>query len=156
MRKLELRDWAAVAEIVGTIAVVVSLLFVVQSLNRNSAIVSSSIADNVYAALREIELSALNNPELLNVIIQGRDNPESLSAREMDQYARYVAMYVDEWDRIDTRERLGLLRSENVAGWHTYFESWIRKHVTPETWEEIKWNYADSGISERVEAALSK
>ena len=156
MSKLELKDWAAVAEIVGTIAVVISLIFVAQSVNRNSAIASSAITDNVYTALREVELSVLSNPELQNVIIQGRDNPESLNAHEMDQYERYVVMYLDEWDRIDARDQLGLLRSENLAGWHPYFESWLSRHVTRELWERVKWNYADSGITERVEAALSK
>ena len=156
MRKFELGDWASVAEIIGTIAVVISLLFVAQSLDRNTAAISSESTDDVLGALREVELSVISNPDLLHIVVKGRDNVESLSALEREAYARYVVIYLDEWDKLDARERLGLLRTENLEGWHPYFEAWLKEHVTPEMWGEIKWNYGDSNISERIEAVLSE
>ena len=36
MRKLDLKDWAALGELVATIAVIVSLVFVVISVNQNT------------------------------------------------------------------------------------------------------------------------
>ena len=150
-----LHDWAAIAEIAGTIAVVVSLLFVAQSLDRNTAALSSDSTDDVLDALREIETSVINNSELLQVILRGSNDPESLNLQELEQYKRYVAIYIDEWDMIDAWERLGLLRPENLEGWHPYFETWVEKHVTPELWEEIRWNWADSKFVERIDAILS-
>ena len=141
-----LHDWAAIAEIAGTIAVVVSLLFVAQSLDRNTAALSSDSTDDVRGALREIETSVINNPELLQVILRGSNDPESLNLQELEQYKRYVAIYIDEWDMIDAWERLGLLRPENLEGWHPYFETWVEKHVTPELWEEIRWNWSSRNL----------
>jgi hypothetical protein len=36
MRKLDLQEWSAVAEIVGTVGIVISLLFVAYTVNRNT------------------------------------------------------------------------------------------------------------------------
>ena len=36
MERLKLTEWAALAEIIGTVAIVVSLLFVGYSINRNT------------------------------------------------------------------------------------------------------------------------
>jgi len=46
MKKLDLTDWAAAAEIVGTVAVVVSLLFVGMNIKQNTAAVQA-MNDNV-------------------------------------------------------------------------------------------------------------
>jgi hypothetical protein len=91
----------------------------------------------------------------LQVILRGRNDPESLNLQELEQYKRYVAIYIDEWDMIDARERLGLLRAENLEGWHPYFETWLEKHVTPELWDEIRWNWAETKFVERIDAILS-
>ena len=42
MRKLSLSEWAAIGELVGTFAVFVSLLFVVYSINQNTAAIQGS------------------------------------------------------------------------------------------------------------------
>lgn len=156
MPKIDLKEWAAIAEIIGTIAVIVSLLFVAQSLDRNTAAISATSTAEITDALREVELSVLNNPALLNVVVKGRDEPDSLSDLEREQYTRYVGMYIDEWEKIDSRERLGLIQPVNLEGWHPYFESWLIRHVSPEMWEEIRWNYGDSNIAGRVDAVFSK
>ena len=42
MRKLSLGEWSSLAEIVATVAVVISLMFVGYSINRNSYILQST------------------------------------------------------------------------------------------------------------------
>ncbi len=54
MRRLGLSDWASIAEITGTIAVVISLLIVAYSLERNTTALSGQIVNEMYDANREI------------------------------------------------------------------------------------------------------
>lgn len=48
MRRLTLSEWAAVGEIVGTIAVVISLVFVVYGLNQNTAAIHGSTENIIF------------------------------------------------------------------------------------------------------------
>jgi hypothetical protein len=48
MRKLNLTEWAAVSEIIGTVAIVISLLFVAYSVNQNTAVMQASNDDFIY------------------------------------------------------------------------------------------------------------
>jgi hypothetical protein len=63
MRKLSLSEWASAAEIVGAFAVVVSLVFVIASVDRNTAAITAQVGDASYEAIRELNLNLLNNPE---------------------------------------------------------------------------------------------
>ena len=58
MQKFALKEWAAVAEIIAAVAVIISLVFVVQSINQNTAAVQSTndnfIYDLQYARTRDI------------------------------------------------------------------------------------------------------
>ena len=130
MRKLSLSDWASVAEIAGTIAVVISLLFVMFSLESNTAAVSGQTADDMYDAQRIIDLSVLNNPELMMVIVRGRVDSGSLSELEREQYMSWLVMYLDIWQRMYIREQDGLIQSETVVGWHEYYAEWAKRHLT--------------------------
>lgn len=48
MKKMTLSQWAQVAEIGGTLAVVISLLTVVWSINQNTAAMSARGVDDIY------------------------------------------------------------------------------------------------------------
>ena len=48
MSKLKLTEWAAVSEIIGTVAVVISLLFLAFSVNRNTVVMQASNDNFVY------------------------------------------------------------------------------------------------------------
>ena len=48
MRKLELSDWASLAEIVASFGVVISLIFVAISLERNTAVMQASNDNFIY------------------------------------------------------------------------------------------------------------
>jgi len=89
MRKPGLLEWASLAEIVGTTAVVISLLFVAYSLERNTIAVSGQVANDIYDANREIQLTLLTHPELESIIDRGRKDVSNLSDLERLQYIRF-------------------------------------------------------------------
>jgi hypothetical protein len=104
MRKLDLSEWAHVAEVAGTIGVVVSLLLVVYSLERNTVSVSGSGVNEIYDGMREIQIAVLTDRELSEIIVQGREDPESLTTAEAMAYETWVAIHLDLWDRLHNRE----------------------------------------------------
>lgn len=156
MRKWSLSDWASVAEIVGTAAVVVSLVFVAYSLQRNTPAVSGQGVYEIYDANREIQLVLLTHPELESIIEVGRNDVSILSDQERSQYIRYLFLHFDVGERAITRQQDGLIDATTIAGWNQYYHDFFGRYLTREIWEEIRWNWTDHELLRRVERALDK
>ena len=154
MPKLRLTDWASVAEITGTVAVVISLLIVAYSLERNTTVQSGQYANEMYDAHREISQLLLVNPDLLTVIERGQ-NGDTLTATERLQFERYLGMHLDIWERAIARQNEGLINDRSIAGWHQYYHDFFGRSLTRETWEEIQWQWTDPELYRRVDAAIA-
>jgi hypothetical protein len=153
MRKLRLSEWASLAEVVGTIAVVISLLFVAYSLERNTTAVSGQFADQLYAAVREMELELMRNPRI-EVVARGREGAARLSYTEREQYKLWAGIYLDMWELMYRRQRQGLIQPETVYGWDEYFENWAKRNLSSEIWAELRWQYTGDAFRDRLDAML--
>ena len=111
MKKLELTDWAAVAEVIGTVGIIVSLVFVAFSINNNTEEVRASQTNYIYDVSREIELAVAANQEWTRVIVQGRNRNEQLSEIEQFRYDAYLVANIDLWDGMLERYADGLMRA---------------------------------------------
>ena len=155
MRNLKLSEWASIAEIAGTLAVVVSLFFVVYSLERNTAALSAQTADDTYDSIRDVELAVLSDPQLMKITLQGRGDFAGLSDFEKEWYMQWVVTNLDIWERMYSRENDGILQSDTIIGWHGYFQEWTTRHVSKDMWQQIKWYWPeDEDFLELVESAL--
>ena len=156
MQKLNLSQWASVAEIGGTVAVVISLLLVVISLDRNTAALSAENTDDLYDALRQIELVVLNNFELADISVRGAANPDSLSEAETEIYKMWATMYLDLWERTLIRENAGLILPGTLEGWDEWYGEWVIRHLTYEMWKDLEWNWTEGSLRKKVEALYVK
>ena len=156
MRKMRLRDWAAIAEIAGTVAVVVSLIFVALSVQRNTDALSGQYANEMYDGLQRIDLVVMADPELILITIRGRDDPNSLSELETERYVLYLSTLLEVWDRANAREEEGLLQEDVARLWHVYFQEFFGRYMTKGMWEEMRWAWPNETFQARVDAALIK
>jgi len=156
MRKLNLSDWASAAEIVGTAAVVTSLIFVILSVDRNTAAITFQVSDELYNTVRELNLNLLSNPELLSITSKAVTELDDLSETEMEQYRVWLHVYIDLWERASDWEDSGLMERESMDPWHEYFSEWTKRHLTREVWDDIEWQYTGSSqFRDRIESVLS-
>lgn len=153
MRKLSLSEWASFAEIMGAFAVVISLILVVASVDRNTAAISAQVSDASYAAVREVNLDLLNNPELFDITLRAAESLDNLDETELEKYKAWLHIYLDLWERHYSWELTGLMELTD-QGWNTYFSAWTKRYVTRELWSDIKWQYPDPRFNEQVELAL--
>lgn len=156
MRKLSLSEWSSIADIIATVAVVVSLIFVAFSLEKNTTVLSGQGEDDIYDRVSDIHFVILANPDLLDVYRKGRDNFVALTAREREQYELIMARFLDLWDRAIQREKQGLIQPGDIEPWQTWFEDFVGRHVNRAFWEEIKWGWPGRDFQKRVEAAIAK
>ena len=157
MRKLGLRDWASIAEIAGMVGVMVSLVFVAMSLQRNTTAVSAQSMDQIWESSRTIDRILIQDPDLLTLVNNGRAGWETLSPSERERYVYWVGMNIDIWEQILERNNAGLLTPEEMLGWNEYYTEFTKRNMNQEIWNEISWWWTGAGepVVERVEAVLS-
>ncbi len=72
MKKIKLADWAALAEVIGTVGVIVSLIFVAFSINNNTSEFKAAQANQLYESSREVELAVASDNEWARIIVKGQ------------------------------------------------------------------------------------
>ena len=154
MGKLRLKDWVQFSEILASVGVIVSLVFVAISIERGNSLTSAEISDDTYDALRVAQVLVLQDRTLLALTQKDLVELGGLDGTEKALYQEWVALYVDEWERLYSRQRDGLIQSENMEGWNEYFRQWFRRHVSPEIWFAIRWRHTTEGFRELLDAEL--
>ena len=137
MRKLSLTEWAAIAEIVGTAAVVVSLLFVAYSINHNSAVIQSSNEDFLYelqhARLREI----ISSRELASAYAK-QDGGEELTDVEQEMFFWDGVIELSTWEIAFIRQRDGQFSPKQWEAWDHYFIVGFVTRFPAKSWARVR------------------
>jgi len=142
MRKLNLTEWAAVAEIIGTAAVVISLLFVTYSVNQNTAVAQASNENFLYelefARIRDI----VSSPGMASIYVKRRRN-EELSDVEHERFIWDNFQELNTWEIAYNRNRDGLFSSVQWESWDWYFARDFTNRFPAESWAEFRHIYAE-------------
>ena len=123
MIKEEIRTWAALAEIVGTVAVIISLVFVIRSIDQNTKAIEATAMDNIGAAWREsVFTTTLNDSALAETIAKARVG-EPLSPGEQVQWSTYMAAKLDIWSQMYGLQESGIVSQSSWESWDNGF--WV-------------------------------
>ncbi len=155
MRKLSLPEWASIGELVGTFAVFVSLLFVVYSINQNTAAIQGSTENILFERIGELSGQVIADPTLAAIIVKKREGTE-LTPIEAVRWEKYQLVLLDMWALGFNRHRRGLLASDQWAAWDSYFVVIFTTGAErmPQTqWESLAYGY-DPVFWEHVGASL--
>ena len=141
MIKEEIRTWAALAEIVGTVAVIVSLVFVVRSIDQNTKAIEATEVNNIFSAWRESVLVPLLCDPALAVTIAKARGGDPLSPGEQIQWATYVGSKLDVWSQIHGLYESGIVSQENWESWDDgFWVHWDRDEMAS-TWSNYREIY---------------
>ena len=155
MSKRSLSDWAAIAEIVGSIAVVISLLFVGYSIQRNTSELQTVQANDLYDALREIEIQVLTDPEISRIVMAAyQGQQDELSPLDRWRLDQYNAQTLSIWEQAQLANQNGTISKEEYEGWREYFLIIARQSIGRSGWERIKSWFTNTVIFEEMETAF--
>lgn len=140
MSKLALRDWASIAEIIGTIAVVISLLFVAYSINHNTAVLQS-LNDNLLYEYDDRSIDAvLTDPSMAAILVK-LDNAETLSDIQRERFEQYRVRTVNMWELAHDRYVDGLFPEDKWHGWSDALAKALTegpRRLPRESWDAVK------------------
>ena len=142
MRKLNLSDWASLAEIVATVAVVISLIFVVISLERNTAVMQASNDNFIYELQYARSRDIVSSPGMASIYVKHR-NGEELSAEEQERFYWDKMQELSTWELAFNRHRDGLFSTQQWVGWNQYFEVAFTPRFSVDEWAEVRDFYQE-------------
>ena len=140
----EVRDWAAVAEIIGSVAVVISLVFVVKSIDQNTRAIEAAGMNNIYGGWREVaQISILNDGDLADTIAKARA-ADALTPGEQIRWGAFVGGKMDIWNQMFDLHQNGLISTEAWQEWEGGF--WVHWDIDDmaSTWASRREVYGET------------
>lgn len=154
MKELSLKEWAAVAEIVGTAGVIVSLLFVAHSVNRNSELIKSQHSTLMF------ELSTTVVDEQIadgSYAIFSAKRSYGLEFQDENEAKTFFSLlrYLTHWELLINRHEDGLLTDNEFMEWGEYYRYMIVRDMDIEWWNATKAEW-DQSLVDAVDAAYAE
>ena len=140
MRKKTLQDWAAIAEIVGTVAIVVSFIFVVQGLNQNTKALKVANLNQIYGAADDLNSDIVSSPELASLYVERVFGVNGLKAEEA-QFVIVMRRELNQWEQFYFWNRDGVISDDDWQNWDAYFSEVFSDHFPKAWWEGTKKYY---------------
>jgi hypothetical protein len=153
MKKLDLTGWAAIAEIVGTAAVVVSLLVVAQSVNRNIAVLQAANDNFLYQLQDGRNADIVRETELASIFVKHSNN-EQLSDVEKLRFIKHQLREIAMWELAYDRHNEGLFPSDKWSNWNSMFATDMAELFPEEWWADLRLRFGDD-FARHVDAVYS-
>ncbi len=143
-KKERIETAALVAEIVGAIAVVVSVIYLaVQITESNKELKSQTHYNALTLGQRPLEIE-LENGELASIINRGYADPGQLTKDEWYRFTQYQVIAINAWEYYYYEKNKGTLPLELWIGANAYYENHIKtKPGLRRFWQENRHIYAE-------------
>lgn len=103
----------AVGEIVGALAVVVTLVYLVKQIQQNTAAVATATYESTMSGFNDINVVVASNPELASLLDKGTQNPDALNAEEVTQFNFLLRCYANQWWKLFKLHQRGSLSEDD-------------------------------------------
>jgi len=116
----------ALGEIVGALAVVISLAYLAIQVRQNTAAIAAQAAHEALAAVRELNQHLMVNPPMARVWRIGQENPSDLAEGELDQFAHIVFTFFKTAEAVHAQFLKGTLDPDTWQAWERVFVTWAK------------------------------
>ena len=99
----------AIAELLGAVAVIVTLAYLAIQIRQNTRSVTTATYDSVLSAFNDVNTVVVNNPDVASIFIRGNDEPRSLNDAEAVQYAFLMRCWANQWFKLLRLYQQGVL-----------------------------------------------
>ena len=144
MKKLTLAEWAAAGELVGTVAIVISLLFVAYSINRNTDAAQASSENILFERHTDLANQFMIDPSLAELMVKQRNGNAELTEAEAIRWEKYELNMLDIWALAHSRHQRDLLSEDQWATWDRYFTHIFSNEIeaiSRARWEELQYGF---------------
>jgi hypothetical protein len=150
MKNLGLTGWTSIAEIVGTMAVLISLVMVVISVRENTAVIQSGNEDFFRDLNDRFWSDRINNPEVYEnweLLLAG----EPLSVSAKGQISDFVYRAINGWESVYVKFRGGQISQDQFDNWHEANSAWLRRRVPKSMWDQMSGPHWRLDFEDQIE-----
>ena len=153
MAKRNLTEWAAVSEIVGTLAVVISLLFVAFNVNQNTRVMQAANDNFLYQTQDAILNTIVEDSEFASIYLKHLNEGELTAVEELrvqNQGIRDLFM----WELAYARNKEGLFAPDQWHAWNKSYSIQFTSEFPDEWWAETR-RWVRDDFAAHVDAAYA-
>ncbi len=140
MSTLDLSGWAALAEIIATIAVVLSLLLVAYSIKRNTDEMETANSNLLYQLDAQIGGDLSRDVRLATMLVK-MEQKKALTDVEKIQYVALQERYLGLLEIAWTQYKSGSLSFIDWRDWDKYLSEFLTDGLPKEWWIEMRSFY---------------
>ena len=144
MAKESIEYFAMSGEIIGAVAVVISVIYLAMQVgDSNTEMRSQTHYNALMLAQRPMEM-LIQNPELGSLLTKGSGDANSLSSTEWDRLSHYIFLLFNAWEYTFLLNESGHVSPELWQGHNGYMESYISIHpISERFWTEFQTSFSD-------------
>ena len=121
MKNWKLQDWGVFAEIVGAIAVVLSLLFVAFSINQNTSALTMETWEKILDREEQTSQMVAESADLTRIVFTGESDPNALTPEDYFRFRHFAGIRFGAWESVYGQHELGRIDSRTWELWHDYY-----------------------------------
>ncbi len=88
---------AAIGEIVGATAVLITFIYLAVQIRQNTAAVATSTYESVMTGFNDINIVVASHPALASLLDRGCQTPDKLNAEDVVQFNFLLRCYANQW-----------------------------------------------------------
>ncbi len=146
---------ASVAEIIGAVAVLVSLIYVANEIRQNTVASRASMHQQYIDTQTNVNRAMSDDPEIAALVARANRDYESLSDEELVRLQFIMFNHFNQWHLAFTTQRNSMLESEMfrtiVRGYTGYMQSSV---AFQKMWEACGYAY-DRAFQEHVASVIA-
>ncbi len=116
---MTLEDLGNLGELLGALAVVISLVYLAIQIRQNTRAVRSSAEHTVFQSAIDLDRMLVSDRELTRIWNLGRSNPDELNQEEERQFRRLMSMFYRNFENLYLQHENGLVDDRVFATWKT-------------------------------------
>ena len=125
----------AIAQLISSIGVVVSLLYLAVQVHRSTRIAKLAAQDAATTALREVTRPFAENPEVGRLWSKGLEDLETLTPEEKARFFHVAFQFLKAMEMIHFHYIYGLMEEQVWRGWRNLYEHYLASPGLIYYWE---------------------
>src|SRR5688572_29825986 len=144
---------AYLSQIIGSVAVVVSLIYVGRQISDNTTEVRATSGRELVVFGQEIDSWVVTNAELADILTAGSSDYETLSPSHRLRFNQYVMTSLNLYEQAFYYYQSGLMDEDSWAAWDAYFRARMQMGFgwpdgkADDTWRRV-WRAAEAVYGE--------
>ena len=156
MKRLSLSEWSSIAEIAGAIAVVISLLFVTVSINKNTAMLETNAEAEFLDAWRTtVQMPFYTNERLAEIQLKVHTGKQ-LAPVEAKMWENFLRALFENWFQYKGAHEKGQVSDQAWEEMNAAILTlWDRERMG-EFWEEMGFAWASTEFGEHINKEVAR